>query len=163
MWYVLYTKPKAEKKVADSLHKIDLHVYCPLITEVRQWSDRRKKVKIPLFTSYVFVNLKERERHKVFEVPGVVKYLYWLGKPAVVRDVEIDVIKKWLSGDEVEHIAVEHLSPGDRIRIESGSFKDHEAVIKEVGPRRVKLVLTELGCIVNISTRNLRHETSLVE
>lgn len=163
MWYVLYTKPKAEKKVAGSLENLDVQVYCPLISVVRQWSDRKKKVKIPLFTSYVFVNLKERERHKVFEVPGVVKYLYWLGRPAVVRDMEIEVIKSWLNGDEVEQIAVEHLSPGDRIRIESGSFKDQDAVIKEIGAKKSKLILTELGCTITISTRNIMQGSTLVK
>ena len=162
MWYVLYTKPKAEKKVADSLQKMDLHVYCPLVTEIRQWSDRKKKVKVPLFTSYVFVNLKEGERGKVFDVPGIVRYLYWLGKPAVVRDVEIKLIQDWLSGKEVEQIAVEHLSPGDKVYIRSGAFKDETAIIKEVGARRVRLILPELGCTVNILTRDLISNTSVV-
>lgn len=155
MWYVLYTRPKAEKRVADTLEKMKLTVFCPMTTQVRQWSDRKKKVSIPLFTSYVFVNLKEGERGKVFDVPGVVRYLYWLGKPAIVRDVDIEVIQNWLSGNEVEQCVVEQLSPGDKVHIQSGIFKDEEAILKEVGPRRVRLILTKLGCTVNILTRDL--------
>ena len=155
MWYVLYTKARSEKKVADSLQKMDMQVYCPLITQVRQWTDRKKKVEIPLFTSYVFVNLKEGERGKVFDVSGVVRYLYWLGKPAVVRDAEIDTIKQWLSGEEVEEISVGHISPGDTITIKSGAFKNKEAIVKEVGPRKIKLILVSLGCTVSAKTREV--------
>lgn len=155
MWYVLYTKPKAEKKVAQTLESASIQTYCPLITEVRQWSDRKKKVTVPLFKSYVFVKINEKERSRVFEVPGVVKYLYWLGKPAVVRDVEIKTIQDWLNPTIVEEVAVEHFSPGDRITIASGAFKDEEAVIKEVGPKRVRLVLVKLGCTISIKTRDI--------
>lgn len=160
MWYVLYTKPRAEKKVADFLDNMNLEVFCPMVTEVRQWSDRKKKVTVPLFTSYVFIKIKERERSKVFEVPGVVKYLYWLGRPAVVRDVEIETIQKWLQGDELEEVSVSHISPGDKVVICSGAFKNEEAIVKEVGPKRIKLILLSLGCTVNAKTRDVLQEAS---
>lgn len=155
MWYVLYTKPKAEKKVAETLDHINIEVYCPLITEIRQWSDRKKKITVPLFRSYVFVRLRPSERHKVFEVPGVIKYLYWLGKPAMARDVEIKTIKDWLEGNEVEQVAVEQLSPGDKIIIKSGVFKNEEAIIQELGSKRVRLILSKLGYTISIKTREI--------
>lgn len=155
LWYVLYTKPRAEKRVAQSLEKSSIETYCPLITEVKQWSDRKKKISVPLFRSYVFVRLKERERSKVFDVPGVVRYLYWLGKPAIVRDIEIDTIREWLQPESAEEVVVEHLSPGDRIKIASGALKDEEAIVKEVGPKRVRLVLVKLGCAVSVRKRDV--------
>lgn len=160
MWYVLYTRPKAESRVAETLEKIDIEVYCPMMTEVRQWSDRKKKVTVPLFTSYVFIRLQEKDRHKVFEVPGVVKYLYWLGKPALVRDAEIDIIKDWLGNGAVEDVLLENVSPGDRVVIKSGAFKDQEAIIKKVGPTRIRLVLVDMGCTVTAKTRDVLHEIS---
>ena len=57
-WYVLYTKPRQEKKVTDSLNAIGVEAYCPLVTVIKQWSDRKKKVQIPLINSYVFVNIE---------------------------------------------------------------------------------------------------------
>lgn len=126
-----------------------------MMTEVRQWSDRKKKVKVPLFTSYVFLNIKERDRYKAFDVPGVVKYLYWLGKPAVVKDAEINTIQQWLLEDRLEEVSVSHLSPGDRVIINSGAFKDQEAIVKEAGSRRIKLVLLSLGCTVNARTKDV--------
>ena len=149
-WYALYTKPRWEKKVASELEKMDIEVYCPMITEVKQWSDRKKKVTSPLFKSYVFVRLPEKERAKVFAVQGVVQYLFWLNKPAIIREEEINTIKTWLEDERVEDIEVSHLSPGDKIIISDGSFKGKEALIQEVGKKRLKLILKSLGLVVNV-------------
>lgn len=154
-WYVLYTKPRTELKVAQRLQEIDLEVFCPSITEVRQWSDRKKKVTSPLFKSYVFVNLKEQDRHLVFDVPGVVRYLFWLGKPAVVRDEEIETIRNWIEDDEVEDLEIDHLSPGDKLTINNGTFKEQPAIIKEIGNKRMKLLLPGLGCTVNARIKDV--------
>ncbi|MFD2516581.1 UpxY family transcription antiterminator [Salinimicrobium flavum] len=149
-WYVLYTKPRWEKKVAKELEEQGIETYCPMITEVRQWSDRKKKVTSPLFKSYVFVHLTEKDRNKVFDVPGVVQYLFWLKKPAVVRDAEIETIKTWLEDDRVEDVEVSHLTPGDRLIISKGSFKGQEAIISEVGNKRLRLLLKSLDLVVNV-------------
>ena len=149
-WYALYTKPRWEKKVAKDLQKIGVETYCPTITEVKQWSDRKKKVTSPLFKSYVFVRLPEKQRAKVFEVPGVVQYLFWLGKPAVIRDSEIEILEKWLQDEQVEDIEIGHLTPGEELTIAKGSFKGQEATISEVGNKRLRLILKDLGLVVNV-------------
>ena len=154
-WFVVYTKPRAEQKVAKALEKIDVEVYCPCVTEVRQWSDRKKKLTTPLFKSYVFVNLAEKDRSVVFEIPGAVRYLYWLGKPAVVRDTEIETIKAWMNDEEVEDISLEHLSPGDKLEISNGSLKGQEAIIKEIGKKRMRLILPKLGFTVNAKIKEI--------
>ena len=114
-WFVIYTKSRQEKKVALELEKMGITVYCPMINQIRQWSDRKKKVEVPLISSYVFVQLKERDREAVFEVPGIVRYVYWLEKPAIVRDEEIAVMKAWLSTQTVE-AKVEGLRRGSDLR-----------------------------------------------
>ena len=149
-WYALYTKPRWEKKVALELEKQDIETYCPQITEVRQWSDRKKKVTTPLFKSYVFVHLAEKDRAKVFDTPGVVQYLFWLNKPAIVRDEEIDTIKSWLEDERVEDVEVGHLTPGDKLIIANGSFKGKEAIVQKIGKKRMKLILKSLGLVVNV-------------
>ena len=65
-WFDIYTKSKNEKKVVEGLEKIGIEVYCPMITKVKQWSDRKKKVETPLINSYVFVNIKDQNRNIVF-------------------------------------------------------------------------------------------------
>ncbi|WP_339651643.1 UpxY family transcription antiterminator [uncultured Salegentibacter sp.] len=154
-WYVLYTKPRMEKRVAEGLEQMGVEVYCPLITEIKQWSDRKKKIKNPLFKSYVFIKLEEKNRNGVFEVPGVVRYLFWLGKPAIVRDKEIKVIREWLEEDKVDEAKVEHLNAGDKVTIKNGAFKEQEAIIRNIGKRKMRLVLPHLGFTVEVQTKEV--------
>ncbi len=154
-WHVLYTKPRNEKKVAQRLRENNLEIYCPLVKEVRQWSDRKKKVEIPLFNSYVFVKIKEQQKNIVFNCPGVIRYLYWLGKPALVRDEEIETIKKWLDNEGYDECKIENLNAGDRIKIKSGAFKDEEGVIKYIAKDHLKLLLSSLGCAVIVKLKEI--------
>lgn len=149
-WYVVYTKPKWEKKVAEQLSAVGIECYCPLIMQVRQWSDRKKKVEVPLFNSYVFVQLPESKRNSVFHSPGAVRYLYWLGKPAIVRDEEINVIKKWLNEPDGCDVSVLPFQVGDTIALESGPFSNQKALVKEVTPTHYVLVLESLGCVLKM-------------
>ncbi|MFV8378229.1 UpxY family transcription antiterminator [Flavobacterium sp. LB3R33] len=152
-WYVVYTKPKWEKKVAEQLKNKGIECYCPLITQVRQWSDRKKKVEVPLFNSYVFVQLPDSERNAVFQSVGVVRYLFWLGKPAVVRDEEISVIKKWLNTSEGKEVSILSFQIGDAIQLDSGPFSNQKAIVQEVTNTHYVLVLESLGCILKMKLK----------
>ena len=154
-WFVLYTRPKAEQRSAQELEKMGIEVYCPLITEMRLWSDRTKKVKTPLFKSYIFVRLNEPDRNLVFSVPSIVRYLTWLGKPAVVKDQEIEIIRKWLSDDIYEDVQVHSLAPGDKVEINNGALKGKTGIVQEVGKREVKLVLESLGYLITTRTKDV--------
>lgn len=152
-WYVLYVKSRYEIKVATTLENRGIETYCPVIKELRQWSDRKKIVTKPLFNSYVFVRIKEVHREQIFEVPGVVRYLYWLGKPALVHDKEIETIKKWLEEDQTEKIEITGLSRGDQMTIKSGIFKDREAKVIEISKNKMRLILTGLSCTVTVQLK----------
>lgn len=149
-WYVLYTKPKWEKKVAERLTQIGVECYCPTFTKVQQWSDRKKKIEVPLFNSYVFIQLSDMDRNIVFTVPGVIRYLFWLGKPAVVRDEEINIIKTSLKAYDVLDISVSSIQVGDRIKLESGAFSNQDAIVQEVSKTHYILVLESLGCVLKV-------------
>ncbi len=149
-WYVVYTKPKWEKKVAEKLTQIGIECYCPLITQVKQWSDRKKKVEVPLFNSYVFVNIEDVDRNSVFQISGVVRYLFWLGKPAIVRDEEINIIKNNLKASNIADISVTQIQVGDRIKLETGAFSNQNAIVQEVSKTHYILVLESLGCVLKI-------------
>src|SRR6056300_1459377 len=97
-WFVLYTRPQQELKVASQLSAMGITNYCPTITLVKQYSDRKKKVTRPLLSSYVMVELEENQREKVFSCTGIVRYLFFLGKPAVVPAFEINLMQDHLSG-----------------------------------------------------------------
>jgi len=152
-WYVVYTKPKWEKKIAEQLTERGIECYCPLVTQIKQWSDRKKKVEVPLFNSYIFVCLDEKDRNSVFQSSGVVRYLFWLGKPAIVRDEEIATIKKWLSISDGYEVSVSSLQVGDKVVLESGPFKSQQAVVQEVNKTSYTLVLESMGCVLKMKLK----------
>jgi transcriptional antiterminator RfaH len=149
-WFALYTKPRSEKKVADKLSQSGIKVYCPMVTQIKQWSDRKKKTETPLIPSYVFVNLEEKNRNDVFEVTGVVRYLFWLGKPAIVRNEEILALQEGLK-ETVAAVEIADYKTGDTINIPSGPFKGKEGTIKEVKKNKLQLVLKELGMLITLT------------
>ncbi|MUH38104.1 UpxY family transcription antiterminator [Zobellia amurskyensis] len=148
-WYVLKVKQGYEKKVTEGLTKMNIQVYCPIVKEVRFWSDRKKTVETPLIKSYVFIKSTEANRSTAFSVHGVERYLFWLGKPAIVRNEEIEVLKDWVSNDAVEDVVYAQLQPGDRATIRRGLLKDQVAIVRHVGKTRVSLVLEDMGIVVN--------------
>lgn len=158
-WYVLYVKSKYEIKAASTLERMGIETYCPVIKELRQWSDRKKMIVKPLFNSYVFIKIKEENREQAFEVTGIVRYVYWLGKPALVSDKEIDTIKQWIDDGLTDKIEVQGLFPGDQIKIKTGVFKDQDAKILDIGKNKMRLILTSLGCTVTVSINEKTEKT----
>lgn len=154
-WYVVYTKPKWEKKVAERLNEIGVVAYCPLTIKISQWSDRKKKVSVPLFNSYIFVQIEEADRNRIFDVVGAVRYLFWLGKPAVVKDFEINAIKEWLAVPDTYEVTLDQWKKGDKIVLESGPFVSQSAVIQEVKQNHYILILESLGCILKVNKKAL--------
>jgi transcription antitermination factor NusG len=145
-WLAVYTQPRWEKKVNKLLEDRQLEAYCPLNTVYRKWSDRMKKVEEPLFKSYVFVRVSEAERTAVRMTPGVVNFVYWLGKPAVIRDHEIAIIRQFLDEhEEVEALRTEDIQPGSRLIITSGVMMDQQATALKVGKRYVEVVIESIG------------------
>jgi transcription antitermination factor NusG len=150
-WYVIYTKPKNEIKAASRLKALGFDVYCPTRTEMRQWSDRKKKITVPLFSCYVFIKTDAKNKNKVFEVPGVIGFLSWLGEHAIVKQVEIDAIREWNDAEGTTKVWCEELTVGDRVYIASGAFENQEAIIKETGRNQLKLLLPNLGFAVCVT------------
>ena len=149
-WFVIYTQPRNEKKVSERLQNIGITAYCPLVTQIRQWSDRKKKVQVPLLNSYVFVNIDEKQRERVFEISGVVRYLFWLGKPAIVRDEEIEALRESLK-HTMSAVAVTGLQIGDSMQIPSGPFHGKEGIVKQIKKNSLQLVLKELGVLITLT------------
>lgn len=145
-WYVLYTKPRNEKKVARLLTDEGVNVFCPLREEVRQWSDRKKKVSEPVFTSYIFVQMEDykKECADVLSTPGAVRFLWWNGKPGLVRDVEIQAIKDFLNEYKDVEITV-NFKEGEQIKVNEGPLKDAAGKIIMIQGNKAILHLHSLG------------------
>ncbi len=146
-WLAIYTKSRAEKKVEERLIKEGIEAYCPTYTTVKQWSDRKKKVILPLIPSYVFVKVDIKERQKVLMSQGVLNYVYWQGKPAIIRDKEISILQNQLTNRVIPEGKV-----GDFIQIKDGVFKGLEGTIKEIQTSKTIITLESLGITIHLSS-----------
>lgn len=144
-WLVIYTKPRAEKKVEERLIRDGIDAYCPTYITLKQWSDRKKKVELPLIPSYVFVRVNERERTQVLQDPGVMNFVFWQGKPAVIRQEEIEVLKSNMSNFEIPEAQV-----GEYIVVEHGTFKGQTGKVKHISDNNVVLVLESLNITIRL-------------
>lgn len=147
-WYAVYTRPRWEKKVAHLLQQGGIESYCPLNKVRRKWSDRIKLVEEPLFKSYVFVKVDENDRTGVRMTDGVINFVYWDGKPAVVKEKEIEAIKLFLEEHENVSLVKMDLKPNDRVRILSGPMMDKEGKVLEVKHKVAKVAIDSLGFIL---------------
>ena len=156
-WYALYTRPRWEKKVAETLTKKGIANYCPLNRVRKQWADRKKTIFEPIFTSYVFVNVAETEHLILKKTEGVLNLIYWLGKPAVIKDIEIDMIRRFLNEHQNVKLEKATVNLNDMARIISGPLMDHEGRIMGIKNKSVKIILPSLGymMIAEIETINI--------
>ena len=148
-WYVLITKPRNEKKVETRLLQIGIEAYCPTRIESRQWSDRIKKVETPLLPSMILVNLKDKEREIVFDIPGSSRYLFWMGKPAQVSKEEIDVLNE-MKNNQANVIAVEQIKEGSEIDITNFGSETKKGVVKKISGNQCWVILKNLGYVVKM-------------
>jgi transcription antitermination factor NusG len=152
-WYAIRVKSRSEKKVLSDLTEQQIEAYVPLQRKLRQWSDRKKWVEMPLISGYVFVYISRKEYESVLKVFNVVCYVYFEGKAAIIRDEDINLLKRMLGQFEVElEITVEQLKPGQMVQIIAGPLC---GVIGELidfkGNNKVALRIPPLGYTVLVA------------
>lgn len=145
-WYALYTRPRWEKKVDGLLREQGIESYCPLNKVRRKWSDRIKLVEEPLFKSYVFVKVDEKGKTLVRMTNGVINFVYWDGKPAIIKDKEIVSIKRFLN--EYENVQAIDLKPRQRIVVTAGPLMDQRGEIIELRNKTAKVAIDSLGYVL---------------
>lgn len=150
LWYVIYCKPNTEKSTAQKLKELDFEVYCPTQIQVRQWSDRKKKIEKPVLPSMLLIKIKDKDRSLVFEVPTVNRYLFFQKQPAVVREEEVDVLQKYLSED-YDRIEVDKIEEGSRLNLDHLGFRNQEGIVKKLSNNQCWIYLESLGYIIKVS------------
>src|SRR5688572_30368667 len=147
-WLAVYTRPRWEKKVNQLLADKGVERYCPLNKVRRKWSDRIKVVEEPLFKSYVFVKVSDEDRTAVRMTPGAINFVYWEGKPAIIKEKEIIAIRRFL--DEYENVEVHRndFKVDQRVRIINGTLMDHEGKVLDVRHKTVKVAIDSLGYVL---------------
>jgi transcription antitermination factor NusG len=113
-----------------------------------------KVVEEPLFKGYLFIQVEDKRRDEVFNYPGAVRYLFWLRRPAIVRESEICTIQKWLGQYDHSDIDISDILPGDYVRITSGPFSGEQAVLLDKTNKKAVVQLKELGLQLSLSLSN---------
>ena len=144
-WYAVYTKPRWEKKVHGLFTEKGLVSYCPLNKVRKKWSDRIKMVEEPLFKSYVFVQVKEEEQPQVRTVSGVLNFVYWNGKPAVIKEEEIDTIRKFLNEYQDVEVKPMNLEANQEVMVKRGLLMNNTGRIRRLMNNKVEVEIESLG------------------
>ncbi len=158
-WYAVYTRPHHEKVAYRQLLEQNIVAYLPLLTTLRQWSDRKKKVFIPLFSCYLFVCVNMQEYYKALNVDGIVRYITFAGKAAAIPAKQIQLIKNILEQDiEVEETP-EYINTGTKVEVVAGPLTGNcGEMIDYFGKRRVIIRIEEINksMLVNVPLNILK-------
>lgn len=150
-WMVLYTRSKWEKKVDRLLKDQNITSYCPLIKTTKKWVDRNKTVEIPLFNSYLFVYAPHRDLEKIVQTSGVVTYVSFCGKPAIIQETEIENIKNIISEyHDLEAVPLNSLKIGDEALITGGPWDNYQGAIMEINEKKVVMIIKSMNYALTV-------------
>ena len=161
-WHVILTKPRQEKKVATNLLQLGIEAFCPVRKEIRQWSDRKKKVEVPLLPSMVLVCISEAERPLVFNATGVIRYLFWLGKPAKVTTAEVEALHM-IEQQNYTTVKVDALEVGSTLDLKEFGMSYGKGTVKYISKQQCWVVLQSLGFVVKLQLKQHKKEKVVVE
>ncbi len=159
-WFALYTRSRGEKSVAAFLESQGIEVYLPLQRKLQQWSDRKKWVEVPFINGYVFVRASEKEYYQVLNSPGIVRYVTFEGKAAVIPDWQIDAMKKIVSNNIPVTFSEHRFTKGEKVHIETGALMGyHGEVVQDADGKKKVLIRIEeigMGMLVQIDLTSLK-------
>ena len=150
-WYALYVKSRSEKKVAIELEAEGIEFYLPLEKKLKQWSDRKKWVEEPLFRSYIFVHVHQKDYYRALYVQGAVKYISFEGKAVVVPPQQIEAIKYYLAEvDPVVH-QQQDWKEGNEVEVMAGKLTGlHGILVQAKGKNYVKVQIDVVGSSITL-------------
>ncbi|AXJ00801.1 Transcription antitermination factor NusG [Cyclonatronum proteinivorum] len=150
-WYALKTKPRAEKKTDIRLRETGFSSYCPIVKELRKWSDRKKWVEVPLFNGYIFVNTVTSQFSAVLADEGAVHFVKFAGQTSAVPDEQIAFIQKVVENKLRYEVTEVRFEKGDTVEITQGPLKGHTAVwMKKKSKYNVALEIKQLNSVIAV-------------
>ena len=144
-WYIVYTKPRCEKKVASTFTKRKIENFLPVNTKQIKSFRKNKIQQQPLFDSYVFANLAEEDVNKIKVIDGVVNIVYWKGKPAIIQEDEIEAMKEFVTDHQNIKLEKSRINLNDIARVIDGPKYLMEGNILTVKNTTVKITLPSIG------------------
>ena len=151
-WHAIYVSSRSEKKVCENLNRKSIEAYVPLVKTIRQWSDRKKKIELPLINGYVFVRINLSEKDKVLQTKSVVNFVKSQGAVASIRDEEIDRLKQLVElGYQMEVGPISRINQGAKIKIMSGFLKGIEGIVIDAdGDKLIEVLLESIGQCIRV-------------
>ncbi|WP_340112486.1 UpxY family transcription antiterminator [Maribellus mangrovi] len=132
-WYAVYTRSRAEKKVQSELERKGIECFLPLQKKQRQWKDRKKWIDAPLLPGYCFVYVDRKEYDNVLQTDHVVCYITFEGKAALIREDQIQALKKLLQQNEFNvEITHESFEIGKKVEILEGALMGLKGELSEI-------------------------------
>lgn len=150
-WMVIYTRSRFEKKIDKSLNECGITSFCPIVKSKKKWADRTKTIELPLFPSYVFVKANPAEQHKVKQIPGVMSFLMFCGKPVLLNDSEIERIRTIVkTHSDIELVSIQSLNIGSKVKIKDGLLLNYQGVISQIMGKNILMTIEELDCVLTV-------------
>jgi transcription antitermination factor NusG len=154
-WFAIYTRSRTEKKVAAELIEQGYEAWIPLLKTMRQWSDRKKMVEVPLFNSYIFVRINlSKIRSIISKADGAVYVVSFSGQPAAIPDKQIEDLKLLLDSSEKFEISFNEFIYGDRVEVTRGTLKGLQGMfVQYKGQKRVLMHIDAINqkLLININ------------
>jgi transcription antitermination factor NusG len=155
LWHVVYTKPRSEKKVLERFQEADFEAYCPLQKVKKVWTDRKKWIEEPIFKSYCFVKINTNQFQEIREIQGVVNFVYWLKKPAIIRDEEIEELKNLFSKHAIKSVSLRDIKVNQEIIIKRGILSREKGVVKKIFKNTITVEIRALNIKVSLHKSDL--------
>lgn len=158
-WYALYTKSRTEKRVHQLLVEKGIETYLPLLKTLKQWSDRKKWVEEPLFRSYIFIRISEKERLDAIRTDGVVRMIAFQGRPVSIPDKQIEAVRAYINEGEERVEKEVYFEQGDRVEVTRGTLQGLQGIMVETkGKKRVMVEIEGIGekIMLNIPKSSLK-------
>ena len=166
-WHAVYVKSRTEKKAQAELQFKNIESFLPLQRKLRQWSDRKKWVEIPLISGYLFVKICRKEYDFVLQSDYVVSYVRFEGVAAVIPENQIDNLKLMLKQDNLDiEILHETFAPGQMVDVVAGPLIGLRGKLVRIkGKNKVAVELEQLGyaALVEILATDIRNAVSIPE
>lgn len=157
-WYILYVRSRSEKKVMERMEKRNITAFLPMIKTMRQWSDRKKQVLVPLFNGYLFVKINPEQFTAVRMIEGVVNFVQQEKKHATISEEQISSIKRFIETGLHMETSSDHFEEGEKVKIKFGPLKDCEGELTEIKNEKqfiVRLEMINQVLIVNVPSSYL--------
>jgi transcription antitermination factor NusG len=151
-WYVAYTKPFHEKKVAGILSRNKIENFNP---QQKLKNDRRREITGSLFKSFVFIHIPFEKLEQIKKTDGIINYVHWLGKPAVINEAEIEAIRSFISEHDNVELEKVRVNIEDKVKVFDGPYIKRDRNVIEIRQKSVKVLLPSMGYMLKANVEKV--------